>query len=210
MSEPTGSAAVQAPSQQADDVQLMEHAAQGNYAAFEELARRYHERVYRLAFGMTKSSSDAEEVVQETFLNVFRHLGSFKRESAPGSWIYRIAVNAALMRLRTRRRKPLLSLDDPGTPNGNAGAHEPFWSASGWARQPDDALISSELGAQVEEAMDKLPEKYRLVLLLRDVEGHSNEDVAHSLGLTVPTVKSRLHRARLFMRQELELYFQRK
>lgn len=198
------------PPAEASDAALVERAARGDYTAFEALVRRYHSRVYSLALGMTKNVMDAEEVTQETFLNMFRHLAAFKQESAPASWIYRIAVNTALMRLRSRRRKPLLTLADHGLASGVLEMATPFWSMSNWARQPDATLISRELWAQLEKALHSLPEKYRLVLVLRDVEGHSSEEVAHSLGLTVPTVKSRLHRARLFVREQLERYFQAK
>lgn len=210
MSQPASQPASPPSLAPVSDIALFAAARDGDYGAFEEIAERYHGKVYRLVIGMTKNHVDAEEVVQETFLNVFRNLASFKGESAPGSWIYRIAVNAALMRLRSQRRKPLLSLEDRAIGAG-VDVDVPFWSpSSNWARQPDDRLLSKELGAHIEAAMDKLPEKYRLVLLLRDVEGHSNEDVAHALGLTLPTVKSRLHRARLFVRHELELYFAKK
>src|SRR4051812_6853917 len=94
------------------DATLFSSAQAGDFAAFETVVGRYHERVYRLALGMMHNSHDAEEVVQDTFLNVFRALGSFKNESSPGTWIYRVAVNAALMRLRQKRRKPLLSIED--------------------------------------------------------------------------------------------------
>ena len=192
------------------DLQLFAAAQGGDYAAFEAIVARYHERVYRLVHVMTKSDTDAEEVVQETFLSIFRNLSSFKGESAPGSWIYRVAVNTALMRLRTRRRKPLLSIEDqpPGFEGEEGGGG--LWPSGDWARQPDDKLLSRELGVRIEAAIAKLPEKYRLVLLLRDVEGQSNDEVAQTLGLTVPTVKARLHRSRLFVRHELDLYFNNK
>ena len=192
----------------ASDIDLFAAAQAGDYGAFEAVVKRFHQRVYRLVYGLTKSVQDAEEVVQETFLNVFRGLPSFKNESAPGSWIYRIAVNAALMRLRSRKRKPLLSIEDkkPGLDSlDEAGV----WPRSNWARRPDDGLLSKELVTHVADAIERLPEKYRLVLLLRDVEGQSNEEAAHALGLTLPTTKSRLHRARLFVRHELERYFAR-
>ena len=188
------------------DLELMEAAQAGDYPAFEELVRRYHDRVFRLAFGMTKSVHDAEEVVQDTFLNAFRSLASFRRDSAPGSWIFRIAANSALMRLRTKRRKPFLSIEEVPA-SADDRRKRAMWPTSEWSRQPDEKLLSRELAHHLEDAIERLPEKYRLVLMLRDVEGLNNEQVADALGLTLPTVKARLHRSRLFIRDELDRYF---
>jgi len=188
------------------DLQLMQAAQSGDYPAFEELVRRFHDRVYRLAFGMTKSEQDAEEVVQDTFLNAFRSLQSFRHDSAPGSWIFRIAANGALMKLRTKRRKPLLSIEDMPSPSDDRRKRA-IWPVGEWSRQPEEKLLSRELAGHIEDAIERLPEKYRLVLLLRDVEGLNNEQVADALGLTLPTVKARLHRSRLFIRDELDRYF---
>ncbi len=191
------------------DLALVHSAQRGDYACFEELVRRYRDRVYRLARGMTTSDAEAEEVVQDTFLNLFRHLESFRGEAAVSSWIFRVAANAALMRLRRLRRKPLLSLEDTRPDFSEDGTH--YIDPPGdWARQPEQTLLSRELGAQIEAAIAELPEKYRLVLLLRDVEGLSNEEVADTLGITLPTVKSRLHRSRLFVRDALDDYFRKR
>jgi RNA polymerase sigma-70 factor (ECF subfamily) len=188
------------------DIELVNAAKGGDYDAFEALTVRYQDRVYRLALGMTKSPQDAEEVMEEAFLNIFRNIESFRGDSSPGSWIYRVAANAALMKLRTRRRKPLLSIEDSllahaDAERGNINAPGP------WARQPDEKLLDKELGDYITRAIEQLPEKYRMVLLLRDVEEQSNEEVARPRGLTVPTVKSRLYRSRLFVRDQLEQYF---
>lgn len=197
----------QATNQAASDLDLFHGAQRGDYDAFEEIVRRFHDRVYRLAFGMTKNQAEAEEVVQDTFLNVFRSLSTFRNDASPSTWIYRVAANSALTRLRTKRRKQLLSLDE--VPNGASvnGNIELLDAPSPWSRQPDEKLLTKELGSVIDAAVDELPEKYRLVLLLRDIEGLSNEDVASTLGLTIPTVKSRLHRSRMFVRERLELYF---
>ncbi len=190
------------------DNALFAAAQGGDFGAFETVVQRYHDRIYRVAMGMVKNPLDAEEVVQETFLSVFRQLHRFQHESSPKTWILRIAVNAALMRLRSGRRKPLLALEDHRA-GGSEAAAEPFWAPNPWASLPDALVLNAELRAYINKALDKLPEKYRLVLLLRDVEEHSNDEVAHALGLTLPTVKSRLHRGRLIVRQELEDYFRR-
>lgn len=177
------------------------------FAAFEALVDRYRDRVYRLAFGMTKSESEAEEVVQDAFLNLFRNLDGFRGDSAPSTWIYRIASNSALMRLRTKRRKPLLSIEDQAPLSAPA---QGIWPGGSWSRTPDNQVFDQELRAHIEAAIEELPKKHRIVLILRDVEGFSNAEVAEMLGLTVPTVKARLHRSRLFVRERLEKYFEEK
>lgn len=191
------------------DMELFKAAQDGDYQAFEAIVKRFQDRVHRLAFGMTKNETDAEEVVQDAFLNLFRSLPTFRADSSPGTWIYRIAANSALMRLRTKRRKPLLSIEDvPAGQRSSLG--ESLEAPGSWARDPADTLLNRELGGHVFEAVDALPEKYRLVLLLRDVEGLSNEEVAETLGLTVPTVKSRLHRSRLYVRDKVDEYLKKK
>jgi RNA polymerase sigma-70 factor (ECF subfamily) len=191
------------------DLDLVDAARGGDYAAFERLVLRFRDRVYRLARGMTANEAEAEEVVQDTFLSVFRKIATFRGDSSVSSWVYRVAANAALMRMRRERRKPLLSIEDTSPDFTEDGTR--FIDAPGeWARQPEEQLLDRELGARIESAIGELPEKYRLVLLLRDVEGLSNEEVADTLGVTVPTVKSRLHRSRLFVRDELETYFRKK
>ena len=187
------------------DHDLLAAVRAGDFGAFEEIVRRYRDRIYRMAHGMTASPSEAEEVVQETFLSLFRSLASFRGDSAVGTWIFRVASNTALMALRRRRRKPLLSIED-SIPEG-VPVTRGLGPSGEWARQPDEKLLSKELGSHIQRALARLPEKYRLVLLLRDVEGLSNDEVAEALGITVPTVKSRLHRSRLFVRDELERYF---
>ncbi len=193
----------------AADLDLFHAAKRGSYDAFEDIVRRYRDRVYRLAFGMVKSQAEAEEVVQDTFLNAWRNIASFRGDSKPSTWLYRIAANTALMRLRSKQRKPTINFDE--VPNGASlsGEVELLGPPTAWSRQPDEKLLTSELSKVIDEAVDMLPEKYRLVLLLRDIEGLSNEEVAGTLGLTIPTVKSRLHRSRMFVRERIEAYFRK-
>ena len=188
------------------DPELLSAARQGDYAAFEEIVRRFQDRVYRLALGMTGNDTDAEEIAQETFLHVFKGLPAFRGDSSLSSWIYRVAANASLMVLRRQRRRPQLSLDDTRpefTEDGTGHVQTP----GAWVIEPDEAILSGELMSLVERSISELPEKYRLVLLLKDVEGLSNAEVAETLGLTLPTVKARLHRSRLIVRDELDHYF---
>ncbi|MEE8410521.1 MAG: sigma-70 family RNA polymerase sigma factor [Myxococcota bacterium] len=190
------------------DSELVAAAKGGDSVAFEEIVRRYRDRVYRLALGMMHDAAEAEEVVQDTFLNVFRALGAFRGNAAVSSWIYRVATNSSLMRLRIKRRKPLLSLEETAGGPTDLGARQ-LLPPGDWARTPDETLLSRELGDQIESAIASLPAKYRMVILLHDVEGLSNEEVAETLGLTIPTVKSRLHRSRLIVRDRLGTYFRR-
>lgn len=196
-----------APSVALSDTALISAIQQGHLDAFELLVERYRDRVYRLAYGMTHTAVDAEDVVQDTFLKIFRYAKDFRGESSPRSWIFRIAVNTALMRLRQQRRKPWVGMDEQDVQYAakNSGI---VWPVGVWARQPDDVLLNRELSEHIETAIRGLPEKYRAVVLLRDVEGQSNEETAQSLGITVATVKSRLHRSRLYVRQAVEKYFQ--
>ncbi len=198
------------PTSEKSDHQLFREAQQGDYSAFETIVKRFHDRIHRLAYGMTKNETDAEEVVQDTFLNLFRSLPTFRADSSPSTWVYRIAANSALMRLRTKRRKPLLSIEDVPTQSRDRTLGESIQTPGSWARDPIDTLLTQELGDHVYKAIEDLPQKYRMVLLLRDVEGLSNEEVAETLGLTVPTVKSRLHRSRLHVRDKVDEYFKKK
>lgn len=189
-------------------VELSQAGGDAGFAAFETLVDRYRDRAYRLALTLTKSEDDAEEVVQEAFLNVFRSLDAYRGHSAVATWIYRIVTNAALMRLRSKRRKPLPSIEDqaPGSVADDSG----IWPPGNWGRTPAESLLDQELRQQLNQAIENLPETYRAVLFLRDVEGLSNAEVAEALGLTTPTVKARLHRARLSVRAFLERYFHEK
>lgn len=192
------------------DMALFKAAQRGDDAAFEMIVRSFRERVYRLVFGMTKHETDAEEVVQDTFLNLFRSLPLFRADSSPSTWVYRIAANSALMRLRTKRRKPLVSVEDVSLTQRDPALGESIQTPGSWVRDPVHKALDRELREHIFDAIDELPQKYRMVLLLRDVEGLSNEEVAETLGLTVPTVKSRLHRSRLHVRDKVDEYSKKK
>lgn len=196
----------QTPSRESpEDEELVRRAQAHDQAAFEALVRRHHEHVYRLALTMTKNPRDAEEIEQETFLNVFRKLGSFRGDSKFSSWLYRVTANFALMRLRKQRRQPSVLLDDLLPHFYESGEFER--AQSDWSHQADKLLENKELGAQIHGALEKLPEKYRIILVMRDVEGLSNDEIAHTLGMSIPAVKSILHRSRLFVREQLNQYF---
>lgn len=191
------------------DDELVEKAKAGDFPAFEQLVTRHQERVYRLALRMMGTESDAQEVVQDALLSAWRNLSKFEGKAQFGSWLYRIAANAALMMLRSRRRHPQVSMediliegaDDVG-PDGFGGGGDD------WSKRPDDQLQSTELRNAIQSAVDALPEAARTVFLVRDVEGLSTEETAEMLGLSVPAVKTRLHRARLSLREAITRYFE--
>ena len=169
--------------------------------AAERLIATYGDRAYRLAIGITGSTLDAEEVVQDALWSVIRKIDSFRGASAFGSWLYRIVANAAYQKLRGRSsRRAEVSLEDvlPSSHEDSRAAPIADWSSS-----LDDPSRSTELRLALTEAIGELPPDYRTALLLHDVEGLGNAEVAGALRLTVANVKSRVHRARLFVRQRL-------
>lgn len=162
---------------------------------FERLVEEFADRIYGVALRITGSASDAEDVVQDTFLAAFRHWGSFRGEAAPSTWLYRIAVNEALQRVR--RRRPVTYLEETGLDASQV---------ADWTEEIHRRAELSELREQLEEGIARLPEDYRVVLVLRDVEGLATVEVAEVLELSEAAVKSRLHRARLLLRQHLATY----
>ena len=173
--------------------------------AAERLLDRYGDRVYRLAVRITGSNEDAEEVTQDALWTVARKIGTFKGESAFGSWIYRIAANAAYQKLRTRKsRARELLLDDLLPAFDDDGRH--FEPMDDWSPRVDEQTLQGELRSVLEAAIDALPADYRTALVLHDVEGVSNPDIAATLGISLPAVKSRVHRSRLFVRKRLAEY----
>lgn len=185
------------------DLGLVKKAQAGDYAAFEELVTRHSGKTYALALGMLRNASDAEEVVQDTFLNVFTHLSTFRGDSAFTSWLYRVAANNALMKLRKRRREPVDSIETM-LPSFHEDGHHTHMPGVWAARSADKLVDDKELAAILEGALGRLPEQYRVVLLMRDVDGLTNEEISDVMGLSIPAVKSRLHRARLAVREELD------
>ena len=168
-------------------------AAAGDKEAFEELVRRYSPGVYQLGLSMTHSPQEAEEVLQETFLTAYRRLAELREPERFKSWLYRIAANQALMRLRSRRRHP----EEP------LGEGEEKFELRPWGADPADLYQQAELHEALRRGLHQLSPEYRSVFWLRDVEGLSNQEVADLLELSLPAVKSRLLRARLQLREEL-------
>ena len=183
------------------DAALVAQLRRADAGAAEALVGAYGDRVYRLAIRITGHASDAEEVVQDALWTVVRKIDTFRGESAFGSWLYRIAANAAYQKLRGRRRRPEVSLDD-GLPSfHDDGQHAA--SIVDWSPMVDDPSRQADLRLVLTAAMDTLPEDYRSAVVLRDIEEFSIAEVAEMLGLSVANAKSRVHRARLFLRQRL-------
>ena len=177
----------------------------GEDAAFEELVRAYTSRLLAVARRILGSHEEAKDVVQETFLAAFQSLDRFRGEANLGTWLSRIAVNQCLMKLRSRRRKPEQSIEDllpTFLPDGHQVRESALWEVS-----LDTQVERNEVLALVRKAIDRLPANYRTVLLLRDIEELSTEEVATMLGVTSNTIKVRLHRARQALRTLLEPHF---
>jgi len=188
-----------------NDEALVRLAQGGDTRAFDELVVRYRDKVYRLCLRILRHEEDAAEALQEAFLSAYRGLKNFKVESTFSTWLYRVATNAALMRYR-RRREGHVSLEQSQSPNGDG---EPM-AIPDWSAQPLDELLDAETREVMGESVQRLPEDLRTVFLLRDVEELSNAQVADILDLTVAAVKSRLHRARKSLREDLDRYFRDK
>ncbi len=188
-----------------EDNVLVQAARDGDQTAFAELVSRYENRVYRLARKMMHDEQDAEDVLQETFISAYRHLDSFRGDSEFSTWIYRIATNASLMKLRAS--KPQISLDE--AISGDGGDFVPQMVVD-WSVSPEEALLNSEVRTQMDAALARLPETLRAVFVLRDIEGLSVDETSRVLEISVPNVKTRLHRARLALREALSCYFAEK
>ena len=193
------------------DGELVSLAARGDVAAFSELVQRHQDTVYALAVHLLRDGSEAEEVVQETFLAALEKLAGFRGDAAFTTWLHRVAANAALMRLRRRRRAPEAPAELPVEellPHFDATGRIDSAPGHDWSKRADEQLSDRQIRCAVERAVQNLPEDYRIVFLLRDVEGLSSEEMSGLLGISVAAVKSRLHRARLVLRERLGLYLE--
>ena len=187
------------PTAESSDETLAARAAAGDHAAFETLVARYQHRVFRLACRLT-SETDAPDVLQETFLQVYRHLPAFRGDSQFSTWLYRIATNAALMLRRARARKPAEPLDMFLPRFGPDGRLAQMPEALQIASRVDELLDRQVLAAKAHAAIERLPDLYREAFVLRDLEELSTADVAQVLGVEPATVRQRVHRARLMVR----------
>lgn len=189
-----------------DESTLVAQAREGDTQAFAELVRRYEGRIFRLAQHVTNNREDAEDVLQETFMKAYEHLDQFQGNSKFYTWIVRIAVNQALMKLRRRKTDKSVSMDE----NIDTGEDTIVREIAAWGEDPEQRFSREELGKILDDAVQSLEPPYRSVFVLRDIDELSTEETAEALNLSIPAVKSRLLRARLQLREKLGRYFKRK
>ena len=176
----------------------------GDLSAFEDLVNRYERKIFRLAQHITQNNEDAQDVTQEAFLKAFEHLGEFQGNSRFYTWLVRIAVNQALMKLRKRHNKDV-SLDEEIEGEDNSMPRE----VEDWGPSPEQRYAQNELAGILNKVIGELDPSFRVVFQLRDIDELSTEETAEALGLSVPAVKSRLLRARLKLRDKLNRYFRK-
>ena len=187
------------------DVVLVEKLRRGDADAPDLLVETFGDRVYRLSIRITGNEQDAEEVVQDALWTAARKIDTFKGESAFGSWLYRITANTAYQKLRGRQaKKHEVPWEDLFPTFDELGQH--IDPVSDWSPKAEEPALQNELRAVLSKAIDDLPEDYRTAFIMHDVEGLSNPEIAESLGISLPAVKSRVHRSRLFLRQHLSRY----
>jgi RNA polymerase sigma-70 factor (ECF subfamily) len=184
------------------DTELVKGVMNGEESCFVELVEKYGSKVFNLAMRITRNQEDAEDVLQEVFITVFKKLESFQHKAQFSSWLYRVAMNSSFMKIRSRNRRRTVSIEDvePTIKHNWVGTRTEMYDV-------DFMSSRHELRAAIEAAVEKLPEDYRAIFILRDIDGLSNEAVGKVLQLSVPAVKSRLHRSRLMMRQELKEHY---
>ena len=189
-----------------DELALVRAAKAGDIGAFEQLVHRYDRNVFRIAQHITQNREDAEDVVQDAFLKSYENLKNFQEQSKFYTWLVRIAVNEALMRLRRRRPERMVSLDEEVKTEEDSMPRE----VADWTPNPEQQYSQAELKDILTRTIQGLPASFRTVFVLRDVEGLSTEETAEALGLSIPAVKSRLLRARLQLRERLNKYFKKR
>lgn len=185
------------------DATLIQQFRKGSMEAFEELLERYESKIYNLAMRFTRNQEDAEEVLQDVFTTLYQKLDGFKGNSAFSSWLYRIIVNAAFMKLRKRKQNNTVAIEDLAP----AVKQQCLDRELSFCNRSDVLSINREMRDIIESALNKLPDQYRAVFVLRDVDGLSNQEVSEILDLSIPAVKSRLHRSRLMLRKRLQNYW---
>ena len=188
---------------QRSDTELVQGVTAREENCFEELLERYGSKVLNLALRISRNQEDAEEIVQDVFITVFTKVVSFEHKSQFSSWLYRVTMNTAFMKLRARNRRRAMSLEDIDQ------SIQQNWVGNRTDMFDVDFMTTRhELRDAIEGAIDTLPEDYRAIFILRDVDGLSNEAVSKVLRLSIPAVKSRLHRSRILMRQQLKKHYE--
>ena len=188
-----------------DDLQLVERIQSGDQAAFKELVERYQRKVYSICYGMLKNADDSLDVSQEVFIKVYRYIEKFNHESSFYTWLYRITVNMCIDHIRKRSRNKSVEYDDHLAHEGEVAGDEMLLPSS-LGLHPDKVYGRKELREKMLEALNTLSEKHRTILILREVEGLSYEEMAQVLNISKGTVMSRLYHARRYFQQALEEY----
>lgn len=184
---------------------LVKELQAGKIEAFDEIVKLYQRKIYSLGFNLTRNQMDAQDIMQDVLLTIFKKIDTFQGKSAFSSWVYRITLNASYMKLRSRKKEQHISIEETLPPFNGAGYQKE--KIRDWSENTESSLFVNETRVVIEKAVEQLPEKEKVVFLLRDVDGLSTEKVSEILDLSVPAVKSRLHRARLFLRKKLSNYF---
>lgn len=184
------------------DLDLVRGIKAGDEGAFEQMVQRYHTRVYSLSYGVLRNAEDAEEATQDTFLTLYRKIGTFDESKKFFSWFYRVALNQAYSRARRRRPATTVPIDDY-LPKFASDGHLASPDFADWSPSIEDDAIARELAGRAGEFISELSPAYRDTIWMYDVEGMSTADVAETLEISIPALKSRLHRARLYVRQRL-------
>ena len=189
-----------------NDFDLIQAFNSGQTEKFQDLVKRYEQKLYNFSLRMCRNTSDAEDMIQDTFLNVFKYLKNFRHETKFKNWLYKVAASTCIKKRRKSKFAPdkELSLDE-FLPNDEAEKPD---SVPEWAMLPLDKLLNQELSSVINKTILTLPKKYRVVIILRDIEGFGTAETAQILNLSPSNVKVRLHRARLFLRDKLKGYFE--
>jgi len=188
-----------------EDAGLVRAINSGDKSLFQDLVKKYEQKLYNFGLKMCGETRDAEDMVQDTFLNAFKYMPDFRYEASFKNWLYRIAISACIKKKRKSKFAPQkeLSLEDfiPGNKENAAD------SLPQWASEPLEKILNAELSENIQSSILSLSEKYRIVLVLRDIEGFGTEETAQILNIKPASVKVRLHRARLFLKERLKGYF---
>jgi len=193
------------PTATIEESTLITRLRSGDPEAIEAVMARFTPRLYRVALGITRNAADAEEVVQDVFASIVHKLNTFEGRAALWTWLYRVTTNAALNKRRGKRHEVEVSID-ADLPSFKADGHregDRAFLIADWSQRPDEALLSKEAREVLDRALARLPDEYRIIVVLRDVEELSNEEAARVLGESIGSVKSRLHRARMALREQM-------
>lgn len=189
--------------QEDSDLLVIQKFREGCQTSFEQIISRYESKVYNLAMRLTRNPEDAEEVLQDVFITIYRKIEGFEGKAKFSSWLYRITVNAAFMKLRKRKQEQSVPVEDLLPYLQNKAVSEAHTSGT----RSDARALNVEIREALEQAIMKVPGEYRAVFILRDIDGLSNKEVGEILDISIPAVKSRLHRSRLMLRKKLRRYY---